>query len=318
MPLMKTKQNLFNMEQVFTTALDRAIMIASAFEPHTKDTEVTNELSNLLYTQWYTRSGIEKTDTPLPHAQWAEVFRAVHRGTYCWEEGWKVLKVSTAGRVIAIRGQEERMFYPGDYISSIRLGLLPAPGTEIEVVSRRDSTEDQPGFWIAYSSTWSQISTPIIRIYWNISPAGAVHLVDQISEKLSDDIPYSFKLPVDPIGYRRADAAVLYFEANNFDELKAKIKLIHAAMIPFLHPEVPEFTKILEPGLGLAENPLEESESFGLNRCRLIAEGYQIAEKTYPNDFSAIRVSIQNYLEEVGIDLACPYLNPGVSHDYKW
>ncbi len=312
------KKNLDNTELMFAISLDQALRIASTFKSHKEETESTNALANLLYVHWYTKSEIKKVNIPLPHTKWAEVFRSVHKGTYLWEKGWKVLKVSSIGRVIAIRGQEERMLYPGDYISSARLSLLPAPGTEIEIVSRRDSIEDQPGFWISYSSTWSQVSKSIIRIYWNINPEGAVHLVKQISEKIPDDIPYSFKLPVESIGYQRADVAVLYLETSNFAELKAKIKSIHGVMIPFLYLEVPGFTKILEPGVGLAEDPQEKSESFGLNRCRLIAEGYQVAKKMYPNDFSAMKISIQNYLEEHGIDLSHPYLNEGSKDVYEW
>ena len=312
------KKKLVDTKLMFTTSLDQAIRIVSAFKAHEEETKLTNILANLLYVQWYTKSRMEKVNIPLPHPVWAEVFRSAHKGTYLWSEGWKVLKVSNTGRVIAICGKEERMLYPGDYFSPARPGLLPAPGTEIEVVSRRDSTEDQPGFWIAYSSTWSQVSRSIIRIYWNVSPKGAVQLVEQISEKLSDDIPYSFKLPVEPIGYQRADVAVLYLETSYFDTLKAKIKSIHTAMIPFLYPEIPEFTKMLEPGVGLAEDPIEEYESFGLNRCRLIAEGYLLASKMYPNDFGAMKTVIQNHLEEHGVDLAYPYLNRGSRDVYAW
>ena len=312
------KEKLVNIELSFTASLDQALRLLSDFMLHSNDTESIDTLTNLLYTQWYTKSGIKKENILLPHSEWAEVFRSVHKGTYLWHKGWKVMKVSSAGRVIAVNGEEERMLYPGDYISLVRPGLLPVPGTEIEVVSRRDTTEDQPGFWIAYSSTWSHVSKLIIRIYWNINPEGAVHLVKQISEKIPDDIPYSFKLPVEPIGYQRADVAVLYFETSNFDELKASIKSIYTAMIPFLYSEVPEFTKILEHGVGLAEDPPGESESFGLNRCRLIAEGYQVAKKMHTNDFSAMKTVIKNYLDENGVNLAHPYLNPGSTNDYKW
>lgn len=311
---MKIKKRLTDVKQSFVSDLDQAIVLASSFEPY----DSVDELSNFLYTHWYTKSSIKKVNKPLPQQEWEEVFRAVYNGTYCWEKGWKVLKVSSAGRVVASREKEERMLYSGDYISLLKPGLLPVPGTEIEVVSRRDSTEDQPGFWIAYSSTWFQISESIIRIYWNINPEGAIHLTKLISEKLSDYIPHSFKLPIEEIGYQRVDTAVLYIEANDFMKLKPMIKLIYTAMIPFLHSEVPGFTKMLEPGVGLAEDPMDKSESFGLNRCRLIAEGYQLARKNYSNDLSAIKPIIKNYLERQGISLTSPYLNNRGKDEYEW
>ena len=46
---------------------------------------------------------------------------------------------------------------------------------------------------------------------------------------------------------------------------------IYAHVEAQLRSEVPAFTKSLALGLGLAESPA--NESFGLHRCRLIADG---------------------------------------------
>jgi len=319
---MSTRIDPLNDLDSLNASLDQAIMIASTFDANVKDqishVLPADELTSLLYQEWYTRSGEEKSDTPLPQDHWAEVFRAAHQGTYRWESGWRASRVSTVGRVIAIRDEEERVLYPGDYISLDRPGLPPVPGTKIEAVSRRDSTSEQPGFWIAYSSTWENITKPILRLYFNISPEGAVRLATQISEKLADDIPYCLKLPVDSAGYQRADTAVLYFEGNHFERLRTELHVIYAELKRFLHPEVPALTKKLEPGFGLAEDPPEDSESFGLHRCRLIAEGFLAAKRSDGHDFTTMRATIINHFLEVGIDLARPHLNPGTVNDYDW
>ncbi|MCP3672549.1 MAG: hypothetical protein GY814_19375 [Gammaproteobacteria bacterium] len=303
-------------------SLDQAIVIASKLDTDVKNQILrglpTEELVNILYQEWYIRSSIEKTALALPQTHWAEVFRAAHQGTYRWESGWIVSRVSNTGRVVAIRGEEERMLYPGDYISMVRPGLPPSPGTEIEAVYRRDSTNQQPGFWLTYSTTWAYALHPIVRLYWNTGPEGAVRLSTLVSEKLPDDVPHSLKLPVESIGYQRADTAVLYLEGNYFEQLRNKLKEIHAELKLYLHPEIPAFTKKLEPGLALAEDPLEETESFGLHRCRLIAEGLMLEKVTDWDDFTTMRNTIKRHLMGVGIDLARPYLNPGAVNDYQW
>lgn len=315
------KSNKEKTLEITYTSLKKAIEIASNFSKSSNkllDESFIDDLSNVLYRQWYTKSNAKKTFELLPHEDWAQVFRTAHTGTYRWEKDWRVLKVSSSGRIIAIHKGEERMLYPGDYIAFTRAGILPALGSTIDVVARRDTIESQPGFWIAYSSTWSQISGSLVRIYWNINPEGAIYLAKEISAKIPDDIPYSFKLPIEATGYKRSDVAVLYFESNQFDGLKTTLKSIYSTMIPFLYPEVPEFTKILELGVGVSEDPSIELESFGMNRCRLIAEGYISAVKLYPNNRLKIETSVQNYLIKSGIDLSSPHLNKGSNNDYEW
>ncbi len=302
--------------------LEQAITIASAFDPGERkqatDILPIDELTSLLYREWYTDSSREKPNGALPQIHWPEVFRAAHHGTYRWESGWIASRVSTAGRVIAIRGEEQRILYPGDYVSLIRPGLPPLPGTEIEAVSRRDSSREQPGFWLTYSGAWENATHPIVRLYLNTSPHGAVCLVDQVTRHLPDDMPYCLKLPVDLAGYQRTDATVLYLEGSQFDRVHAELHAIYAKLEAFLYPETPPLTKKLGPGIGLAEDPIEASESFGLHRCRLIAEGLLAAKRADQDDPAAIRDSIGNHLSKGGIDLARPHLNPGAMRDYSW
>lgn len=299
-------------------SLKEAIKVALAYSNDLNENKHIEELSNIIYTNWYTKSHIKKKFELFPHEDWNQIFNAVHHGTYKWEKEWKVLKVSSVGRIIAVRKDEERMFYPGDYISSNRLGVLPAPGMFVEVISRREPLGGQDGFWISYSSTWSEVSKDIIRIYWNISPEGSIHLIEEITEKIDNSFPYSFKVPTDEIGYQRADTAVLYFSASAFQKIQPILKSIYKEMKSFLYPDTPGFTKVLEAGMGLAEDPLDNSESFGMNRCRLIAEGCIKAFGQGLNTLMELDESVQNYLIAEGVDLSCPYLNKGRNDAYEW
>ena len=280
--------------------------------------EEKQKLINLLYQFWYTRSEVEKKFDSFPHPFWDQVYRTMHHGTYQWETGWKVDKVSSAGRVIAILGDEVRLLDPGDYISLFRPGSLPAPGSEIKVVARRETAEQQPGFWITHSTAWGRVQPVIVRLYWNTSPEGGACLVKQITQRVPDNIPYSLKVPADGAGYQRADAAVFYFQGSFFNELRPVLHVIYSAMQTYLWPEVPGLTKECEPGLALAEDPPEEFESFGLHRCRLVAEGMLLATASDWHDLQTVGAVVKEYLVTAGLDPVRPYLNLHARTNYDW
>ena len=306
--------------------LDEAIKIASdsylSQQEHSSEVSLSEELTNLLYQQWYTRSTTEKSIKHLPHASWEEVFRAVHPGTYLWESGWTVDSVSSEGRVIAHRDKQQRVLHAGDYICPLRPGLPAIPGADIEVVARHDSSDQMPGYWISYSSSWHNAKHPILRIYWNIGPEGAVKLAELLPLHLDHNIPYSFKLPVETQGYNRVDVAVLNFEVTNYEQMKPSLKTVSKLMKSHLYPDIPSLTKWLEPGIALAEEPPIKNESFGLNRCRLIAEAYlsskEIFDQEGNHEFSDHLNVVRNHLFKAGLNLDQPHLNPNSHNEYKW
>src|SRR5262249_51411500 len=72
----------------------------------------------------------------------------------------------------------------------------------------------------------------------------------------------------------------------------------------------PLFTEVLQPGVGIAEDPTS-GESFGMHRCRLVAEGlveaWQRAGKSVENRLQAIATRF----EREGLKLDRPHLNAG-------
>ena len=77
-------------------------------------------------------------------------------------------------------------------------------------------------------------------------------------------------------------------------------------------PEIPLFTKQLAPGLGLAEEPdykFGPQESFGRNRCQIIANG--LMEAWHKGDelpYSRMDAIVQHF-SLLGIDWRRAYLN---------
>ena len=78
---------------------------------------------------------------------------------------------------------------------------------------------------------------------------------------------------------------------------------------------MPVFTKRVAPGVALAEDPGTE-ESFGQNRCRVLAEGMIRAYEQRARSLDRrLRVVAESYAAE-GISLTHPYLNPNSTDSY--
>jgi len=272
---------------------------------------------DILYQWWYTRSGSKKKISPLANPAYDQVYRSVHGQRGRWERGWVAQKVSSKGRVIAQRGKEQRLLNPGDYVVPERLGLTPVPGMELTVTGRRESAKEQPGFWITSSPAWYEAMAPLLRIYWNTSPEGGVHLAELITSMLPQTLAYSLKLPVDEVGYQRADSVVLYIQAEDFTGSSAMLHQLYLEAASALFPQEVPWSKTVAPGISLAEDPPDEQESFGLHRCRMIVEGLEsIAD--HGQDVHAAPQAVEQYMVSLGFAPERPHCNPNSTMDYDW
>jgi hypothetical protein len=79
------------------------------------------------------------------------------------------------------------------------------------------------------------------------------------------------------------------------------------------HEATPLFTKTLAPGLALAEEPAQKlaaQESFGMNRCQLIANGLLLARLSGDESPEKRMAAILEQFALLEIALESPYLNP--------
>ena len=92
---------------------------------------------------------------------------------------------------------------------------------------------------------------------------------------------------------------------------------IHHELQDHLGADTPLFTKHLAPGLGLAEEP-GNGESFGQNRCRILAEGlWNAYEKGLQTEHDRLQ-EVRQQFERNGLSLDFPFLNPHSSDQYMF
>jgi len=177
----------------------------------------------------------------------------------------------------------------------------------------------QNGFYMAVGNAGSESHNhpdrypETVRVYFNLTPEGAIALMGSLTRQLNDiQIPFTFKVLYNPADYGRYDSGVLYFEKSNYEAVRQVLETVYAETRAHFHTDVPLFTKLLAPGLGLAEEPdhkFADQESFGMNRCQIVANG--LLEAWYKGDGSPdSRMSaILQHFSLLGLDWQRSYLN---------
>jgi HopA1 effector protein family len=282
-------------------------------------------LAAVLYEQWYAPAS-GTTPGQLDPAEVAEHYRAADAASGRFEPGWVVLDPEAAWAALgpprspwqipAARGEERRWIDPIDLYFADGVGLRPPAGSSIAVSARRDSADLLPGWWTTLSAAWSKGSPPLVRLYWSVPAAKVCRLVEGLTAALDPGQPYALKCPLDLDRCRRPDAVVLYLPGATWDELRAGLAAGYRRVRQWLRPRVPALTRQLAPGLGLAEDPGDDS--FGAHRCRIVAEGLATARHAGVSDPDALCDAAVAALGRHGVRAEAPYRGPGSTASYPW
>ena len=181
----------------------------------------------------------------------------------------------------------------------------------------------QNGFYMAVGdrgSNYQQVGDTLVRIYFSLTPDGAIAVMNSLTQMLNESkIIFSFKVLYNPQDYQRFDVGVLYFDKRDYASVSCILDLIHTQHESYFLPHIPLFTKQLAIGLGLAEEPdlkFTERESFGMNRCQIVADGLLTAFYEGQNYDTEKMSAILAQFSKVGIDLQHPYLNSDSENIY--
>ncbi len=147
-----------------------------------------------------------------------------------------------------------------------------------------------------------------VEIYFNFTPDGAVEICRTLTIELNQlKIPFQFAILHDPALFHRYDGGTLELSQSDYQlvhPVLAEIYQTHQAA--FAQP-VPLFSKQLAPGLGLVETPT--IDSFGMQRCHLVATGLVLANHRGQTTSAAKLDSIEREFEAAAINFEQPHLN---------
>jgi hypothetical protein len=280
------------------------------------------QLQKRLYSDFYVKGsavpGAEQRNTTrrTPTTPFIEKLSAANTGTGAREGGWSVVNVEDDVITLARDGlrvwvkREDTYADADDIPSSAQLRAVRFPKELLKL---------SPGFYLALGNEGLAFEPGrvLVRFYWNLRAEDAPTLIEGATQLLNNDqIPFRLKVVSDPAHYDRCDAGVLYVQRTEYEQVLPAVRRILIELGAKLKKATPVFTKVLAPGLGLAEQPARSEDSFGMDRCRLLAEAVvRIHERAASGAPDRLAV-VEEVFAEDGISLAAPYLNPGSPDEY--
>jgi hypothetical protein len=248
-----------------------------------------------------------------------QILATANQSRDLWDSGWQIYQMLPSGQILARKGDLIRTVWGGGFMTQDGLGTAPRVGAVINLFAPRESRTIQPGFYFVFGEALldDHDLKDFLRFYWNVQAEGASTLIQSITQTLNRfQVPFRFKCLSNRAFFNRVDSAVL-FVSKRFYRITAELLTdIYPNIQKTLQSDSPLFSQQLAPGLGLAEDP-GTGESFGMHRCRLVAEGLWNA---YTNGWQTEPIRLQEVekqFAQAGITLEQPYLNPGSIDQYK-
>ncbi len=254
----------------------------------------------------------------VPH-DWTFVgeLSAANRGQGAWEAGWTVRSVQPDRSIIVEK--ELAVGIPEQDAHDLIRGEH-TPGARVLLRATKESIRGAPGYYVALGNVPfpDDGTRELVRFYFNLKANGASRLIEFITTRLNlIEIPFQLKVLDNPSLYNRCDAGVLYVSKTQFNVVADVISHNYIKCMECLKPGTPIFTKTLAQGLGLAEDP-PDHQSFGRNRCGLLAEGIVRAKERRILSIDDRIAVVDQVFRESGISLQMPYLNSGSIDVYKF
>ena len=265
-----------------------------------------------LYRSFYTRGRPEPRDPARTGSARADpalvsALSAANDGAGGWEPGW---------RIDAVEDGVLRLAGGGLRVRAAIADCRPEHGPHrvgAPALLRRPKETAAAGFYVVLGDAARPRRADDVetRLYFNVTPVGAVRLVSVCSRLLNAAaIPFDLKVADHPAGFDRCDSAVLYLGEPGCERLAAFMPPIVSACGSHLRPRSPAFTRPLLPGVAVGEHRPALGGSFGSFRCRLVAEGVVAAYEQGATGIRGRLDAVAARFADHGLDLDLPHLAP--------
>jgi len=270
-------------------------------------------MAQRLYDEAYCRRGfgsvVLRRRSRISADELLEALSGANAGTACVDPGW-AFEGATASGDLRVRKFGIAFVAPADSV------IRSKDSNVCDVRIGKEMRWYNPGFYLALGDVAPSPADALSRVYWHATARAAVSLMAGVTRALNEEkLPFRFKVLSVPEAFVRADAAVLYIPRANYLRTMMALRSVYAAVKPALREPSPLFTLPIAPGIGVADDPGRDEESFGQNRCRLVAEGLWHARGIDTPDARA--EAVRGRLEEARLDLARLHLRARGAVDYE-
>ncbi|MBE8964807.1 hypothetical protein IQ277_00670 [Nostocales cyanobacterium LEGE 12452] len=241
-----------------------------------------------------------------------------------FDPGWSILREETDGTLSVSKGGLRLYIKRNQHLQTVEQAAILGDSVAIKLPKNCV----QNGFYVAVSNVgFNRIKdlenqSVTVRIYFNVTPEGAVAVMGRLTQQLNElVIPFSFKVLYNPKEYQRYDSGVLYFDKRDYEVVRQVLKTVYQEHKSHFKLEIPLFTKQLTLGLGLAEEPNQKfavRESFGMNRCQILANGLLTAWHQGDNSREGRMRAIIEQFSSLEIELQRSYLNANSEDIYAF
>jgi hypothetical protein len=298
-----------------------------ALSPQVRRAWQVRALQDALYAHFYCTGRAVRARRPMTpelsrHTTFAAELVTAAGGGECWESGWALHSplgaaqpFPSAGQVVVEKRGVRLWVRPGE----CRVEAHPDPGDgrppPVAVLMPRVLPSFSPGFILVLGDR-EPPGTAVTRVYWNLFPDAAAAFLRIVRPELDDaGVRFRLKVARDPALYARCDSGVLYLAKDDFAGALPLVRSIHDRLRGGLRHLVPSLTKRLAPGISVADEP-GTGESFGQNRCRLIAEALVHAHQRGVRGLDARLAAVAGRFAQDGISLDRPYAATSAGDDY--
>ena len=245
-----------------------------------------------------------------------------NNGQGYFESGWTILKEEDDSNLVVAKGGLKLYIERERHLQSDERDAVVGDTVAIKMPKNRVEN----GYYVAVSNTrvnsrQDKDESITVRISFNLTPDGAVKVMGDLTQQLNEqNIPFDFKVLYNPQDYQDRDPGALYFDKDNYQQVHHILQQVYQKRQSHFKAGIPLFNLQIAPGLGLAEESdrtFVEQESFGRNRCQIIANGLLEAKNKDKNLPSEKMQYIFEQFSISGIDSNYTYLNTGSEDIYS-
>ena len=296
--------------------------VKKALTPRTARSYLLVQLQMQLYSDFY-RQGFaapasrDVAGVPaMGRTPFVDALSEANCGQGSWEDGWEVSAI--AGNQLTVRRDGLSLLVRREDCLARGAGA-PEVGAPCALRLSSECLNISPGFYMVHSDRPFIVerAQTMVRFYWNLTADGAPRFVAAATRLLNGrDLPFRLKVLKEQAHYTRCDAGVLYIRKRDYEAVAALLPDVYRAIDGRLRPGVPAFTKLLAPGVGLAEDP-GQGDSFGQHRCRLLADSMIVAYEQGQKSRNERMQTVAERFAQDGILLDEPFLNAGSIDEYQ-
>jgi len=282
-----------------------------------------DELQRIIYQHFYIQPC--KTGLRTPPAQKElekniALLSKANQGQESFDEGWLVEESKDNEQLLAKKGNRLIQLVPGEYLN-VPNGNRPNRKREARIYRPKEYGAPADVFYYAFGKAVDENrNEETVRFYFNATFEGNLQWMKWLTGFLNEfSVPFIFKCLIHPFYYGRADTAVLYCN-RQYAALAANfISSVYDKAKKDIRNSLPLFVYPLKKGIGFAEQPLHEGESFGTPWSKLIAAGIMKAYEANLSKEKWVDEVMKHISGNHGYESPCKfYKNPGSKYPYPF